>query len=320
MVLDTETIDNTETDDGFNELRERLRQVMARRSMTMAAAAKLAGIGDSTVSAFMAGNYAGNNQRMADRLRIWLDAQDSMVQAQASLLTTIPFAKTKSSDAFMAALEYAQFLGDCSVIAGGAGVGKTTAAERYAATHPNVWLLTADTSLSKAHAILGYVADVLGVTETRSDRISRAIATRLAGTQGLLIIDEAQKMSVEGLDQLRSIHDRSKIGLTLIGNETVWSRLDGGGRKAEFAQLFSRVGMRVTASKPTSGDIEVILDAAGITEMGQRKLLRAIAAKPGALRDVAKTLRLARQVLEPDEALSAAHITQAWNRRSGVEA
>lgn len=65
---------------------------------------------------------------------------------------------------------------------------------------------------------------------------SRATSSRLKGTQGLLIVDEAQHLSAGAIDQLRAVHDRAEVGLALLGNEEVWSRIDGGGRKAQ-AQL-----------------------------------------------------------------------------------
>ena len=81
------------------------------------------------------------------------------------------------------------------------------------------------------------------------DVIFRMIVQRLQGTKGLLIIDEAQHLSLLALESLRSIHDATACGLVLMGNESVYANLSGR-RSAEFAQLFSRVGMVLKLENP----------------------------------------------------------------------
>ena len=318
MVIDTELLDNTSVDDGYNTLRERLRIEAETQALSMAAVARLAGVGESTLSAFNAGNYSGNNARVADKVTVWLNDQDARARSRSVSAPPIPFTRTRTTEAFLGALEHAQTGPDMAVLVGGAGVGKTTAANRYQETHSNVFMITAEPSLSSSYAVLDYLGDVLGVAEVAAQKRSRAISTRLRGTQGLLIVDEAQHLSIGAIDQLRAIHDRAQIGMALLGNEEVWSRIDGGGRKAQFAQLFSRVGMRVITPRPTPLDIEAILDAAEVLDRDQRGLLRVIAGKPGALRAMVKTLNLARKAaLGADEPLSVKFINAAWQRLSG---
>jgi DNA transposition AAA+ family ATPase len=206
------------------------------------------------------------------------------------------------------------------VITGGAGVSKTSAFEHYKATRPNVWILTAEPSTASPYAMLEYLREVLGIPETKPHLTSRAITTKLMNSQGLIIIDEAQHLAIKCIEQLRSIYDRANIGIVFAGNLDVWSRIDGGGRKAEFAQLFSRVGMRVTVNKPSNKDIEVMLDALNIIADEQRKMLTFIAKEPGALRVMMKTLRVARMLaIGADEELAKEHISSAWKRLSGRE-
>ena len=299
-------------------VRQGVRDEMARRGLSIASAARVSGTKDSTLGAFLNGKYAGNNDPVARTLKTWLDSLT--VEAISRLVVPAArFVKTRTADAFMATLGHAQFVPDLVVIAGGAGVGKTTACEQYKRLNPNVWLITGEPSICNTFSVVKYLCDTVGVMETMSDHRSRTLVDKIVGTRGLIIVDEAQHLKTEALEQLRTIHDKAGIGLALVGNERVFSRMDGGGRAAEFAQLFSRIGMRVKRPRPLSQDVEAMLDSNEITGAKERAFLRAVANKPGALRGMVKSLRMARMLAMGDGAETVAmdHLKLAWGQLSG---
>lgn len=309
-----ETIQAGDTE--MDELRTTVRAVIDGGKLSIGAAGRQSGIAQSTLSMWLNRSYAGDNQRVAEQLRTWLENREAAARARAAAPLALGYVTTRSGEAFAGVLEHAQYMPDLVVVAGGAGVGKTTACERYAAEHRNCWMLTAAPSLASAHAMLEYACETVGVREGAPARRARALAARLKGTGGLVIVDEAQHLRTATFDELRSLHDRAEIGMAFVGNESIHMRMDGGGRRSEFAQVFSRVGMRVSRARPLARDVEAILDAAGVTGERERAFLKQVAAKPGALRGVMKCLRVATMLAAcaGKEMPDAQQLAAAWSR------
>jgi DNA transposition AAA+ family ATPase len=173
---------------------------------------------------------------------------------------------------FIVTKEYRRFAEFCDVCRreryiglcyGPPGVGKTLSARQYAA-----WAQIAPALVTMGHSIAVPVLPVetlanrtvfytatLSNTPRRIDEdldslfrgfdilVEEALHPDAEGfnlpTQrytALLIVDEADRLKMPGLEQLRDIYDRKHIGLVLIGMPGLEKRL------ARYAQLYSRVG------------------------------------------------------------------------------
>lgn len=296
-------------------LRAQVRQIAAEKALTLTAIAKEASIPLATFSAWLNGSYQGNNDKIAAQAQRWLHVRAGQVRARAVLPTAPGFVLTPTAAVFLGALEHAQHAPDLVLLTGGAGVGKTSAFREYQGSNSSVWLLTAEPCFATPRMLLDDLAETLGVGERgSSQRMSKAIVQRLRDTAGLLIVDEAQHLGSASLDQLRTLHDLAGVGVALGGNETVYGRIEGTSRSPNFAQLFSRVGMRVQRPASLPGDIDALLDAWSVEGRTERGLLRAIGRKPGALRVMTKTLRSAHMQARADdaEAPTERHIRLAW--------
>jgi len=318
--MPSDVLETPMTAEDQDAVRKRIRGTMADRKMAMTDVARQVGIPYGTFSSWMGGTYKGRTSPIAEQASHWLDGLEAKDRTHALAPRAPAFIATPTAEAILATLEHAQFMPEMVVVTGAPGIGKTSAARAYAARNASVWMITAEPTLSSPRALLDEIAEAIGVTARgmSSQALSRALGKRMAGSQGLILIDEAQHLTSPTLDQLRRYHDQAGIGIALLGNEVVYARLEGGARSAQYAQLFSRIGMRLQRPKALKGDVEKLLDAWGVAGKGERAVMLAIAKKPGALRNLTKVLRMAHMLAGADgaEAMGEAHIRMAWERLS----
>jgi DNA transposition AAA+ family ATPase len=262
--------------------------------LTQAEISRQSGVGSTALSQWINGRYPGDNDKLESDLARWVDAYHTRRLEARALPQAPAWVETPTGGRVLAALGYAQLAGDIAIVYGGAGLGKTTTIEQYRRSSPNVWIATMSPCTASAVPALEEVAEVLGIEVSGgAAKLQRAIVKRLRGTMGLLIIDEAQHLSVAALDAMRALHDATGLGLALVGNESVYARMTGGNRAAYLDRLFSRIGKRVRLTRSTKGDIDALIDAWNLSVRECRPALHDIASKPGGLRGMTKVLRLA---------------------------
>ncbi|WP_122050389.1 AAA family ATPase [Asaia bogorensis] len=293
---------------------KKLKAYIDAEGLTLSQAALASGIAKSTLSAYLTGNYAGRMDNIDEKAEQYLESQRTQTRMRKAMPKAPNFIETPSALGFRTVFEYAQSGPDIGLITGNAGVGKTETAREYARTTSNVWMMTADSSMRSPTAILRELTETLEANVRRGPRMMASLIQRVTGTGGLIIVDEAQNLTTESIDLLRTIYDRGQIGLVFMGNEPLKGRIEGMGRQSSHAQIFSRVGMRKNRPRPQSSDIYQILDAWGITEMSLRKLCRYIGSQAGGLRSMNKTLKYAFMLAasESREMICVTDIEKAW--------
>ncbi len=309
--------------DAAPDLRLELRELLARdRAYSQTRIAREAGISASALSQWMSGTYAGDNPAVEAKIGRWLDLLQAS-RASASAMPAAPdFVETPSAARILAALRYAQVAGDIAVIYGGAGMSKTTSIREFARRSPNVWHATMTPASASVATCLEEIADAVGAAGVAGSaaRLHRGICRRVTNTGGLLAIDEAQHLSVAALDQIRSIHDATGVGIALVGNEAVYARMTGGNRAAYLDRLFSRIGKKVRLLRPTAEDVRALIACWGIDDAQCAPALHDIASRPGALRQLTKTLRLASMHAAAEgRAICCTDVKTAWRELGGAE-
>lgn len=308
--------------EAIDAVRAEVRIIMTEEGLSQADVARETGIPYGTLTPWMGGTYKGDSSGKAIAVMRWLETRRERKRTHAALPATPGFVGTATAQGVMEVLAFAQSAPDFAVVVGGAGIGKTTAIEEYAEHRAsNVIVCTMEPCTASPNNMLGEIAERMGLLERRNTKLSGAIVARLRGAAALLVIDDAQHLSSQALDQLRTIHDKARCGIVVSGNESVFARLTGGdANRAQFAQLHSRIGMRMVQAASRARDICAILAAWEIPpESEEAKLLKVIGRKPGALRGMTKAIRLARMLANgAGEPMTVRHIRQAWAQLSST--
>lgn len=270
------------------------------------------GTNGKTLGLFGNGNYAGNNSGIAEKVFRYRQSLSAQAQLKVEAPEIPPYFETKTSAQILHLLTWAH-RGRMTLFAGGPGTSKTMTAQEYRAQASNVWILTMNPLI---RTVPGLAMAALYAMDDRSAKLNNMLSNYVLGkfenSQGLLIIDEAQHLSIEQIELIRSWHDKTSVGVALLGNEQVVARMEGGSRKAEFAQLYSRVSLRLIRPVPLKEDIEALADAWQIHDQSVFDYLMRIGRKPGGMRSCTFTLELAKMLADSQkQELCLDHVTAA---------
>ncbi|MEX0745290.1 MAG: AAA family ATPase [Phycisphaeraceae bacterium] len=304
------------------ELIEAVIREMERHKLSQAKVSQQIGKSGSALNQFLKGSYpsAKGAAEIAELLGQWLDSRAEKRRSLSEIPKVPGYTETPSSKRIHAALAYAQMFGDSAVIYGVPGVGKTFTAQAYQRGAPSVWIATMSPSAASIAAALEEICEALGLRDAgySAAKMKRAILRRLRDTEGLLVIDEAQHLSTRALEEIRSLNDASGVGLAFMGSEVVYVRMTGGNRANEMAQLFSRQGKRVHIQKTSAQDIAALLAAWKIDDTAIQRAAEEIGTRPGGLRGLTKTLRLASMFAAGEgKPMTRDHVAHAWRDLGG---
>ena len=276
---------------------------------------KLTDVGSSTIGLFASGKYTGNNEAVAGKVLAYRSRLTSQAEIAADVPTVPEWYDTPTATRLTSLFKWAQS-GEIVLIITKPGIGKTRTAERFEANDPNVWLATMSPSTAGVSTMLIEVAAAIGLGEVKGSpqQLARQIKTRVKGKKGLLIVDEAQELTDKAINELRGWHDRTGVGIALMGNETTVGHIEG--RNSALAQVKSRFLYKHVQMIPMPGDLDALFDAWGIVDGEQKTFLTRLAALPGALREVTMTLKIALMAsFGAGQELSLAHLREAVKQR-----
>ncbi|NBN76782.1 AAA family ATPase [Microvirga tunisiensis] len=310
------TADDIETWEG---LVERVREVAQARGWNKTEVGRRAEFTSSAFSQWYSGSYMGRLDRQNEQIRRWLEAVENQQELVSAIPTGPGFLRLRTASEIINTLQWAQICPDLVVITAASGLGKTAACRYYQAVTPHVHMVTISPHTKTVHGMLVALVGALGVTQHNPARYVEAIGQRLEAQGGhtLLIVDEAQNLVDDAINQLRHFVDINRCGIALVGNEEIYARFTRRADGPSYAQLKRRIGKRLKRNKPYAEDLTAYIAAWGVTDPDAVRFLTGVGMKGGALGQIDKTMKLASMLSmsEGAEQVTATHIRDAWSNR-----
>ncbi|CAH0339609.1 AAA family ATPase [Rhizobium sp. CECT 9324] len=278
-----------------------------------------AGIKEGTFSQWSNGNYPGTLANINEQVSNWLEALEESASIAASIPVSPMFVKTNVGQDIFNVLMFTQMTAGFTAVTLPSGSGKTTTARHFCNTRPHAWLATISPNTKTVHGMLVELAAELDIQEHNPTRLARAIGRRLQriGDGTLLVIDEAQNLVPDAVNQIRHFVDIYKCGVALLGNEdTAVSFIKDKGSVASRAQVATRFDRRLKREKDPVQDAAMLIRAWHIEDKDCVTFLHGIATKPGALRNIDRTIKAAMMAaLGNGEELNMNYLVAAWRNR-----
>ncbi|HEX7866561.1 MAG TPA: ATP-binding protein [Variovorax sp.] len=207
-----------------------------RNAQSRAWLAKKASLPSGTVSQVLNGKYPSSPSKQLNQLLSVLDTETERmkdgttdyVYGSVHKLLTVVCDRTRKQQSF-------------GVITGHVGIGKSRFCAEYQKASPLTLLIEVSPKMTPGtfmDAVLEQLNHALphGLS-AKFNEIKRI----LKGTNFLILVDEAEKLSGQAIEYLRRIRDIAKVGVVLVGTEELAALIKP--RHGPFQQVYSRVGM-----------------------------------------------------------------------------
>lgn len=204
--------------------------------------AKETALSPSVISQFLKQSYKGDNEAVARTILQYLE----MARLRITGTKHVCFYKDMhNTKAVSFACFHAHIHGDIVLVCGDAGAGKTTALEYYAGDHSGVVMVTANACTSSATSILQMIGRKTGKTLAGKKEILMAsLVDYFKNTGRLVIIDEADHLTMAALQAVRNLNDQAGVGIVLSGNNRIYTQMLQGSKCSELEQLRTRIVVR----------------------------------------------------------------------------
>lgn len=255
------------TNNEKSQIRENLRQYVAKFPSQNNSAQSLTGISSATLSTLLQGK--------------WENISDDMWRNLASQLGTgtggdWQVVETKAWQEMTLVMQDAQSSRNVTWVVGEAGCGKTTTARLYAAEHGEVFYILCSEDMKKSDFVREIARRIGQRTEGYSVRelLDRIIDDLIQMEAPLLLFDEADKLPERVFHYFIDLYNRleDKCGIVFFSTSYIKRRMTMGLRynKCGYNEIHSRIGRKFYELEQTAPhDVYAICMANGVTDKGR---------------------------------------------------
>lgn len=214
------------------------------------------GVSTGTINRILKGTYPKDGESILTKLKSYYDATVNS-ESKLNFGRDLPFVETSVFRAIDDVLISAKAFVELAIVYSEAGYGKTMALEKFKEKHPESVLITANTTYTP-QVFFAELSRALGGSGIgRSHALMEEVIGKLKGTKRMLLIDEANKLSVETLELVRNMFDVAKIGVAIVGQLELRQKIEGS--KGSFKQLWSRVDACRQLPAITDDDVALLV-------------------------------------------------------------
>lgn len=238
------------------DIRAELKDLMEHRNYSTAFVATATGLAKSTISMWINGNYNGKNDKITDTINNFIQRE-----RERNIENDLPFVDISIVKYVSEIGRLCHTQGKIGVCVGRAGLGKTVAVKRYTKEFLDSILIESDSGYT-AKSLLKEIHRRLGLSGKGSVYdLMGEVVRKLNQSGRLLIIDEAENLPYRALEITRRIHDKTGVGVLLIGRSILLENLKG--YNNQYDQLYSRVKYTKIIDGLLIQDVMKILESIG---------------------------------------------------------
>lgn len=216
------------------DIRAELRDLMEKNSYSTAYISTATGLAKSTISMWINGTYNGKNDKVTDAINNFIQRE-----RERAVENDLPFVNISIVKYISEIARLCHTQGKIGVCVGRAGLGKTVAVKKYTQEFLDSILIESDSGYT-AKSLLKEIHRRLGLSGKGSVYdLMGEVVRKLNQSGRLLIIDEAENLPYRALEITRRIHDKTGVGVLLIGRGILLENLKG--YNNQYDQLYSRV-------------------------------------------------------------------------------
>lgn len=238
------------------DIRAELKDLMEHRNYSTAFVATATGLAKSTISMWINGNYNGKNDKITDTINNFIQRE-----RERNIENDLPFVDISIVKYVSEIGRLCHTQGKIGVCVGRAGLGKTVAVKKYTKEFLDSILIESDSGYT-AKSLLKEIHRRLGLSGKGSVYdLMGEVVRKLNQSGRLLIIDEAENLPYRALEITRRIHDKTGVGVLLIGRSILLENLKG--YNNQYDQLYSRVKYTKIIDGLLIQDVMKILESIG---------------------------------------------------------
>lgn len=214
----------------------RITNWLKEHDLSRAWLSKKAKISSSTISQVLSGKYPSSPTT-------FLQQMEAIVQVETERLNdgTPGYVETSVHKMVTVVCDRTRKHANFGVVCGVVGIGKTRSLKEYTKRKPQTLLVEANPQMTAGSLLIEILRQLGRETPHGLDRKFNAIVTSLAGTNFLVIVDEAEKLNGTALEYLRRIRDKAGVGVVLSGTQKLHELLKP--TTGQFDQIRSRIAM-----------------------------------------------------------------------------